>query len=57
VTLEELLTGRRPRRAGFTSTQFDILRRAALLLVEILGIEPSSLGNEISQGVAHGERD
>jgi len=41
VSLEELLTGRRPLRAGFTPSQFDILRRAALLLVEVLGIEPA----------------
>lgn len=57
VTLEELLTGRRPLRAGFTPTQFDILKRAAFLLLELLGIEPSGLSNEISQGEPHGEPD
>jgi transcriptional regulator with XRE-family HTH domain len=57
VTLEELLTGRQPRRAGFTPTQFDTLKRAALLLLEMLGIEPSGLSNEISRGEPHGEPD
>lgn len=57
VTLEELLTGRRPRRAGFTPTQIDILKRVARLLVEVLEIEPAALMNEASQGEPHGERD
>ncbi len=57
VTLEELVTGRRPRRAGFTPTQADILRRAALLLLDVLGTETAGLSNESGQGEPHGERD
>src|SRR5437764_934730 len=57
VTLDELLTGRRPRRAGFTPPQFDALRRAALLLLEVLEIEPPGLLRETSQGEPHGQRD
>ena len=57
VTLEELLTGRRPRRACFTPPQFDALRRAALLLMEVLEIEPSGLLRETSQGEPHGQPD